>query len=367
MKIERKNLAVYLFYIVMSICKGINLTKDSVIYIILFIGCLIMLFYKIKEEKYNIKELVRVVVLLLIGGIIYITGRNTTPLFFIIAICCLKNINIREVIKLIFYTKLVCLILMIFLTSTGILENKYLIHMRLGLGQTKRYYFGYSHPNLTQMHLLSLTIMFYYLYNKKISFTIDIISLILNYVLYKFTYSRTSLYLCIVFIIFSIISRHFPKVKKIGAYIGKHSFFILFSITMLLTISYSSSSITQKINEYLTGRIYYWNILYQNFSIPIIGKLDYESNVNIIIDNGYLGLLYQGGLLLTIYMCIVNFKISKKFYKEKKYEELIAMLFINLFCITEDFYMIPVINFISLYYSEVIFDNKKERLLNNEE
>lgn len=361
LKIEKKNLPVYLLFFIMSFCKGINLTKDSFIYLLIFAASVVLLIFKIYDEKYTRKEIYMTGLFLTLGALIYFMGKNTTPLFFAITISCLKNVDLKKVIKIIFFTKLVSFALMIFLTSTGIIENKVLIHVREEVGLTKRYYFGYSHPNLAQMHLLTLTLMYYYLYGKKHNFIVDIIALSLNYILYLYTYSRTSLYMCIIFLVVNYFTHRSEKSKKNFALIGKYSFFIMFIITIVLTLTYKTN-ITQRVDTILTGRIYYWDALWKNFSIPLIGTLKYKTNVELIIDNSYLALLYQSGILFTVLISIMNWKLGNTLYKEKKYELLVMLLFINIFCLTEDFYMIPVINFVALYYQRVLFNSKTIRI-----
>ena len=346
LKFRSLDFPVYIFFTILAFCKGIDLTKDSKIYIILYVVGIMLLTIRLFKQKYNLKQIFLIFIMMIISILILLIGHNSTPLFFTIAVCSLKDTNLNKILKLIFYVHFVSFVTMIFLSSIGIIENHYILHMRNNIGLTKRYFFGYLHPNLVQTHLLSLIILYYYLYGEKSNYIISIFWFLFSCILFKFTYSRTSFVLSIMFIILFMITRNKPKLKKFIAFFGKYSFVILFVFTIFLSITYKSSNFTKKIDDILTGRIYYLNYVYTNYNVPIIGYSNYGEKI--AIDNSYFSLLYQSGVAFTLIIFLLNLYIAKKKYDEKDYDFLIIMLFINLLCFTENLYLVPTINFLSL-------------------
>lgn len=364
LKFRSLDFPVYVFFFILAFCKGIDLTKDSNIYLALYVIGVAMLGIRLFKQKYNLKQLLLIGTMILSGLLIFIIGHNSTPLFFTIALCSLKDVNLDKILKIVFWVHLFSFVSMIFLSSVGVIENNYIYHMRNNIGLTKRYFFGYLHPNLVQTHLLSLIILYYYLYGKKTNYVISIVWMVISYVLFNFTYSRTSFFLSIIFIISYILLKKADKMKKMVAMISKYSFIILFMFTFYLSITYKSSAFTTMIDDLLTGRIYYLNYIFSKFSIPLIGQSSYGANI--AIDNSYFALLYQGGIIFTLIIIFINLYTAKKEYKNKNYEFLIIMLFINLLCFTEDLYLVPTINFISLIMMSNILKKLSKGESNNE-
>lgn len=353
-KIDKSDFPVYLFYFIMTFCKGIDLTKDSKIYIGLYILGIFLLIIRIFKQDFNLKQIILVLSLLSLGAAIYYYGKNTTPLFSMIAICSLKDINVKSILKMIFWVHLSCFIMMIFLSTIGIIENKYIIHAREAVGLSKRYFFGYTHPNLVQMHLLSITILYYYLYGKNCSTISYVFWILFNFIIFYFSASRTSFYLSIIFLISHFIFKKYYLPKKIFATAGKYSFIVMFVFTFFLASTYRTLPFTKNIDRLLTGRVYYLDYLWNNYSFKLIGQKKFDARIS--LDNSYFGMLYQGGILLTIVLLIINYITCTYLYKNKKYDELWFMLFLNLMCFTENFYLVPIINFMLLISSSILFE-----------
>ena len=346
MKFKSLDFPIYVFFTILAFCKGIDLTKDSKVYIILYIAGIVMIAIRLFKQKYNLKQIFLISIMLIVSLLILFIGHNSTPLFFSIALCSLKDADAKKILKLIFFVHLISFASMIFLSSFGIIKNNYILHMRSTIGLTKRYFFGYLHPNLVQTHLLSLIILYYYLYGAKTNFIMSVFWILSSFILYKFTYSRTSFILSVIFIALFMSIRKKEKIKKIFAFFGKYSFIMLFIFTMFLSITYKTSNFTKNVDNILTGRIYYLNYVYEKYSIPLIGHSNYGDKI--AIDNSYFSLLYQSGAIFSLIILLLNIYITKKKYKEKDYDFLIIMLFTNLLCFTENLYLVPTINFLSL-------------------
>lgn len=359
---SKKNFPVYLFFFIITLCKGFDLQSDSKIYLGLYIIAFILLICKIFTDKYTLKELFMCGSLLAICTLILFVSKNPTPLFFAISICCLKNVNIKKIIKIIFYTKLFSTITMITLSSIGIIENEYFYHVRDGIEITKRYCFGYLHPNIVQIQLFLLICMFDYLYEEKINAWTIIIITAINIILYHYTVSRTSFYLIILFLFYRVLAKKIDFIKKNAYKIAKYGFILFFVISITVALLYSYSPIIRKLDLLLTGRIYYCKELITNFLPPLIGNTSYG---NILFDNSYFYLIYQGGIIFTALIIFLMYKLSNYLEKEKKYKELELIFFMSILCFNENAFLNVTANFTILFLGYIIFDNIEMEEINH--
>lgn len=368
MKIKFKDFLIYAFFAIIAFCKGIDLQSDSQIYLFLYIFGTIMVFIKMLWDKFVFKELLLIVAMLLIGIIDFVCGRVTSVLFTMIAICCMKGIDIKKTIKLMFWVKLITFIGMFFCATTGIIENEYLVRYREGYGITNRYCLGYSHPNRAHAVLVVLVFMFGYIYKKKINLYSLVIIQTINYIIYMFTYSRTGYYIVFLYLIFEYIMKKTEKIR-IKEFFSKFIkyVFVIFSISSILVAQYyQKNEIVDMLNELLTGRIRYMNILIENYPIPIIGSVSYHNIVT--IDNGFFTLFYEGGLIATIMFGYLAYKTGEILEKKKMYSEIFFVFFVMCYALFENFYMSMALNPTLLFFALYVFkgDNKDESIsINN--
>lgn len=355
---KNKAMLAYIYFALISLCKSLNMTQDNMLYVVLYVVGTICVFIKIINESYTLKELLSMCFLVLVTAIIAFVGKNLTALYFAISIISLKNTNIKNVLKVLFVTKLIGFSLLFTGSLLGIIENNAYIMDREIIGITARYSFGYLHPNITHMHFLTIIILFYYLYKNKTNLMLDFILLVLNYLLYTYTYSRTSFYISTLFLFYHIIIRFKPNIKSFCVYFSKYSFFIFFALSIALAMLWPTSMFVREIDRVLTGRIYYTFIMLERYSIPLIGGNLIASTIN--YDNGYFGLLYQCGMIFTVYLLFYMFKLTKKYTYEKKEDELIILFFMSLLGFTENIIYTPVVNFSILFLADVIFPKKQK-------
>lgn len=356
--IKKQELLTYAFLAIITFCKGIDLTSDSIFYVLLFIIGTALVFFKILREKFKLSEILTIIMLLVACLAVLLINRNNTPLFLLISIISMKGVDTKRALTVVFFVHLFAFIMMIVLSSTGVIHSEIMYHVRESVGATIRHNFGYKHPNLVQMHVLALTILYFYVFNTR-NVAMHLVWIILNVGFYVLTYSRTSFYIALAFLFYHCLLGASCKVKKIMAIAGKYSFVFLSIITVILYLNYDSSPLVKEADDFLTGRIYYMSYIYKNYSISLFGLNDFGEHV--YIDNSYFGLLYKDGLVIFLIAFLLNCIVCKKWMAQKKYDELILVLFLNLLCFTENYYLLPVINFSTLLYADVLFSENKRK------
>lgn len=357
-KVRKTELPVYLFFLVITFCKGIDLPGNSVVYLILYIFGVILLGVNIFRQRFTLKELAIIGALISLGVAILFYSHNSTPLFMIIAVLSMKDIKAKKILRMVFIVHLICFCSMVLLSSTGIIDGGVTYHYRRAIGMTVRHNFGYISANLAQLHLLSLIILYYYAFEVKNKRMSGLFWGIISVIIYYFTRSRTSFYISLLFLMYQSFFSEMTKIKIIVAKIGKYSFILLSILTLFLAANYGNSLFVEKIDLILTGRLYYLNQVYDGYSIKLLGQ---NISDGIFVDNSYFGLLYKDGLLMYAAACFSNMYFGSRWIKKKEYDKLVACLFLNIMLFAENYYLVPIANFVPLLYAEEAYSSRDKK------
>lgn len=355
LNISKTSISVYIFFTIIFLCKGFNLQSESKIYVLSYFFGFIIVVIKMFRDSYSRKEIFKMLLLYAFSIMVFLVSKNPSPLFFVIAICCLKGVDVNKIIKLAFFTTVFSTMCMIFLSSTGLIENR-IVHLTRDGVLISRYSFGYVHPNIVQMQLFIICLMYYYIYNNKKNYIISIIFIIINFLLFKYTYSRTSFYLINLFIIYQLFFKNIKVIQKIIKKYSKYSFCLIFFISLLLSKLYGNTLWVQHLDIFFTGRIYYGAYLLNHYSVPIFGRV----YPDVMFDNSYIYLLFCCGLLFTLLYSFLFIKTVSYFQKKEKYNELLYLLIISIFTFSENIFLSPNLNFTNYFMSYIIFENKNE-------
>lgn len=350
---SRKNLLIYVFFLNIFICKGFNLQSENIIYLGTYLLGLVLVFFKMITERYTISEIIKIVLIIALGCVVYIFSKNLTPLFFCINLCCLKNVNINKILKIMFYSTLITMIIMMILSISGIIPNE-IYHINRNGILLSRYCFGYIHPNIAHMQFLILVLLYYYLYNNSKKIMMSFIILLLNFILYKYTGSRTACYLIVLFVIYQLFFSNNKIVDNIIKFFSKYSYISLFIFSFVAAYLYNNVGFVQKMDFIFTGRIWYCKRLLELYSIPLFGRENYGP---ILFDNSYFYLLFKCGLVFTLIYTFFMYKLVEYCLKNDMKKELVFILFLNIFCITENVFLSVNFNFINLFFAKIIFDD----------
>lgn len=295
----------------------------------------ILLFLKILEDKdYLRKEIIIFILCMVVtlcasrsSGIIYIVWT----IFFAFE---MKNVRFYNIAKATLIMQGFIFILTIFLIYGGIIEDKVfgeVVWENTIIVQGKdnqRHDLGFGHPNTASAMLLFLSIVYLYL-RKNIKLIEMMIVIILNYLLYMKTGSRTSFLLTILFLPFMWFMDNqksfsvFWKKVFTGASIGI-PFIALFG-----QIFYNpSNAIYASINQALSGRIRlghdgFFEFGLKIFGQPIIWRTDTYYN---LVDCAYMKILLDLGVVFYILFAVGCFLAMLKLVKAEEKKLCVAFL-----------------------------------------
>lgn len=348
---------VYMFLI--SLAKGFALNSRDSIYVALFAIGIILILLKMINESYTKREIFFLSSIMIIGLISFLIANNTTILFTSAAFFGMKNIDYKRTIKIVFMAHLIAFLSMLLLTYLGIIENNFIIFYRNNQF-AKRYDFGYGHPNSAHMEFGMILLLFLYLHKERISIFRIILILFFNHILYTFTYSRTA-YIIVIIALLVFIAIEYKGIRKTLMHIFKISYLVLFVLTIVVSLLHSELEIISNLDLLLTGRLRFNKILLTGDNLSLFGREKFSEFV--VIDNGFISLLYNGGILSFLWFSYYYQKTINYLFMRSHYKEMALIICFLLFNMTESFLPSISMNTSLLFFGLVIFNQDKDRFL----
>lgn len=356
MKTKIKRFDIYIFLI--TLFKGFGAESNNIGYIVAFLfGCFV-LFGKISKEHYSKKEIISMFFIVTVGLLDLIFGHTTTILFTAIALCGMRNVDFDHIIKIVLWTRVFTFFTLMFASITGIISNEILPFWRNG-SIINRYSFGYDHPNMAQAALTIIIILLLYLYGSKFHIWDYLLLIIIDYALYRFTFSRTGFMIGVICIFLDFIIKN-SKCRNIIMKALRYSYWIFLIMTFVVGILYTKVPALSRLDVIFSGRIQYISVLLKSGFPQLIGSSKYNSLVN--FDNGYISLLYQGGILAFLWITYYITKAYKKAYNEEKYKQYFLIFDFFLYAMTESFFMSIAVNISLLFIGNVLFKEKNMKI-----
>ena len=365
---RRFNFFYFAFFIILVISKVMGLDNKKFIFILLTFFALIHLIIKILNDKYNIRQFMMIVLLILLGGIIFLYSKKPTVLISIVAIVFAKNISFDKLIKLVFNVRLIGFILVVSACLTGAIDNIKSYRLLDNGEILTRYSLGFSHPNTAYLNFFILVLLYLYIYFDKVRWVNYMVIIIISQIMYTITGSRTGYIIAVLSMFITCILKHKKlrnnKIIKIMIQITP---IICALVSILGGILYDSSNILFKtMDNLLSGRIQLSNRFLNTYSIKPFGQVIIEGgDINgsyLRIDNGYVALLLGYGFFIFILYIVFQTLILKKYIREFKYKEILLIIIFSIYGITEVYIYNAFINISLLFMSDLLYSNNKRAI-----
>lgn len=349
---------IYLFYafiLINTFFKGIGLDNSSKIYLIGLIIGVIALIEKLLNDKYTKKEIIFIASSLLVGIVTFLIAKTPTLLLTCLCLAGMKNVEVNDVFKKMYYVRLLTFVAVITLSLAGIIENEKISMWRSG-GISERYSLGFGHPNT--LHLTFFILVALYMYNKyeKLKILDYSIIIVLNLTLYQFSVSRTGMIVTMLLVVFFLISK-IKGVNKIIIKLPIIIFIILLIFSFATGLLYGKVRIMDKLNDILNGRVAYSHYYLQTYGFSLFGS-NTKNDTNALFDNGYLYMYVQFGIIGLAYLSILYLKIFKKIMKTLDVKKAVLSICFLIYIFTESFSPNIFMNIILLLAADTIFIKK---------
>lgn len=336
MKISKKQLTVYIFYIAYSMLL-FSVMFSNVNYINKFvntienIGLVILIFnIFIQDIKYK-KSSILIILLFSIPILIssYICNERVILKLFILIIAS-KNIDFKKFIKYDFIVRIVFLLSVLFLYKMGMTT---IIETYRSDG-TFRNSMGFIHPNTFGTIIFVLCCEITYLYQKKKNILYYIIMLLLSIMIERVADSRTSQIGIVLLMIFNFVNDFVNSNLKYKMYtVIKYIPLILIILTFISSFAYGNGNeIAIQMDKLLSKRIYYSYSFIEQYDIKFFGtQVDFiynnfdQSKELWVLDNGFLLLMIRYGIIVFFMFVLSLYFIINKLLQEKNNSKLIII------------------------------------------
>jgi hypothetical protein len=149
-------------------------------------------------------------------------------------------------------------------------------------------------------------------------------------------------------------SNHFSKIRDLVC-IGIIPF--CFLIRILPAVLYDKIPNLRAVDELLQWRITFSRHYLMTYPVNLFGN-NLNSDV-IVLDNGYVELLINYGLIFTILYAAAYIIISYRYLKKKMYRELLLIVCFSIYGITEAFIPNLFVNISLIFLGELLFHKSK--------
>ncbi len=287
---------------------------------------------KILLTHYTKKECLMIISMCVIALVPLFSVQSTQVLEIVLMIIASKDVDRERVIKLYFGMMLTAIILMILLSTTGVIGNLALTKDYRGNGPETRYCFGYSHPNVFYSNVLKMVMAGFVVYYKKCRGWQYIAFTVINFIFYLFADSRTGFLVVELLIIafYCLYKKPDLPEHKFVRYLGQGMIACVILLSYLLP--YLPYDWIRLLDRALTGRIYCstaWILANQWSLLPVI------RDGNFVLDMGYFYLMANWGILLGIIYLLLVFYNYRLFYKNKNWSYVLVLVVYSIFTFVE--------------------------------
>lgn len=292
--------------------------------VMLGVLCLFKLFY-IKDL--SVISIAFILLITLTISLVSATTDSFIMVYIFMLIFLAIKVPLRSIIKVFLYIKIPATLLLVFLSTTGLILNFEFVDVTRG----SRFAFGSVYATDFGSSIFYLLVTYYY-FRKTINLLEVFLASIIIYLVQITTDARLSIYLMILAtILFYILGTRFGKAivifikNRVVAYI----FVISYIFTIIISYLYDySSKFMEAFNEVLSGRLFLGNQALNTYNIKLFGQKiqlqghgwsrnkEWDESLGYnYIDSIYLQWTLINGIVLTLillYVFTVAYRIAIK-------------------------------------------------------
>ena len=334
---------VLVYLLIFQYSKYSEYNMDIIKYSVAFI-CIILLGIKVVFfDKYNIKSLIIMFLLSIIMLLIYLNVKELIILITLVFLLSSKNVNFEKIIYTDMITRVFCIAFLFISVQFNLINN----FSRTINGNFKSA-FGFDHPNTFGIIQSIALIEWLYLNRKSLSFKHFVVSLFVFLFMSNFSASRTMIYTLLFTGLVAIIIKIVPKIINLKIIKTSFTYIIpfmaLISFTLVFAYHHEIPGI-KRIDNLLTNRLFLSDWAFKKFDITLFGTKVLPTDEQLkdpfyykkipYIDNAYVRLLLECGIIYFIIFCSAYVLLCKNLIKENKIGELMIIFFFAVVGIAE--------------------------------
>lgn len=343
--------------------------KSVIKYICVFTIMLKILFCDIKY--YTKSNYIKIIILFAIFVTSSIFSGNRAIIQYFVIILGSYNLDFNIIAKQVLIWECICVGIIVVLAILKIIPNRIFDRSN---SDVKRYSIGFKYATYPALFVWYLTMLYLYVKTNKIKLFEYILLITINIIMYIVTNSRNELIFSFLIIFISIVYNKFKmnKTKKIVSYFAKYSIIIFTVISILCMVLYNpKNNIWKKMNTLASGRLRLSNECMKEYDIKLFGnKMEWiglseiyegenEESDFFYVDNSYINILYNYGVIFLILVMYSYYYIITKEIEKENYFLISILLVIIMHSFIDPQLVKIAYNIFILLFVQIIFDKKQ--------
>ncbi len=337
-KLTVAELCYYAYFALMLFAKGIGLYEGQTAYNLIFIAATLLIGMKIALTEHTLYEYLWMALLVVMSLIVYRNSGEKGLFIYTLMLIGVKGVSVKRLFAIGAVVWSGCFIVMHFLTMTGIVQDVFLVHDKLGVGYLLRWSFGYPHPNVLHVSYVILLVFFMYCIgtDKRKLRIFTILGFLGNLYVFFFSLSYTGVILTTVYLILNYYLCVRKKITRVERWLIYLVFpgCVLFSIAGPLVIK---GRLFDLINKAINTRFYLSKYFLENQPITLFGTRMNVPNYRYTLDCSYTYAFMWFGVIPFLIICIGYIWLIGKCLKNDKRKELAIILGLSIAGIAEPF------------------------------
>ncbi len=311
----------------------------------------LLFFIKLSLTRYSTKEWLCIFLVGVVMALSYLVNERDETVRIVVFIAACKGMDIKKVMKTVFWVTMAGCATLILLSVTGI-YGTVSVTADFGRGGTgeqlieTRYVLGMGHPNALHCMLWLVVVLAVYSYADVLKWYWFVGFMAMDFVLYFLTRSKTGAIVWALFILIAFAMKYFKICKENRAVYILGALLVFGCVAFAMVGShventyYTPDSLMHKLDKLLNGR-------YQSCYAIEAARLEnwklFASPENTVyFDAGFVRLAYWYGIIPAILYVGMNFYLLYQSFRKKDFV-LFAML------VTFSIYNLMEAHFISVY------------------
>ena len=277
--------------------------------VLMMVSVLFFVMHFVSSAKFQWMTLFEIVVLIGIGLIALKVSGGATLLKLILFFGITQEVDRESVLKGYRWSLIIPSLFVAVLSLFGFVDLYY-------SGAKNAIEFGMQNPNTVPVIVLSILVAYNLQNECKLSGKIIVTEFVISILLYYFCKARTAVIILVCYLTGVFMLKRTGSIKKIFKPC-QYVFLICAGASLLIaTLFRSRTAMWLQINSILSGRPWAWDLYLTRYGIKLLGQpIDLTIAA---LDNAYLRLLIQYGILTFLIYLIFFVKISKYAYKNNK-------------------------------------------------
>ena len=319
-------------------------------------------------QKYSIKSFTVRITFLLIAVLTYIATGETVFLIMLMTAMIFTSVDYKKAFRYLLNIRVLLLLVVIFASLVGILNINAISIVKGGTtSAVVGYGLGYNHPNQLGCTVCVLLLMYACYKNEKIKYRNIALIGVIELIAYIVTKNRTGAFISALLVIAlllyknKVVSKRFINIlEKSGKWIMPLCALLALGLPLMMaSVSGRAKVVLYAINGIIGSRFTHSARVFENYSVPLFGGvIDFDKLQTLyqysIVDNGYLRLIYNFGIVGFAVFMVLYFLTVRKLIRKKEYIYIIAIILMSLMGITENVLRSFALNFTVAFWCELM-------------